>query len=69
MLDTRGWGALFGGGGDSADAACELMTTFGGLCEPCPSDGEPYCTELQIDQIPAERVDESIIPVEDEACE
>ncbi|MBM75300.1 MAG: hypothetical protein CMK59_07855, partial [Proteobacteria bacterium] len=38
-------------GSENPDDICSLMLGFGVLCEPCNSDGEPYCVDYEIDNI------------------
>jgi Bacterial Ig-like domain len=38
-------------------AACELLASLGIVCQDCPDDMGPYCLDVLIDEVPAERVD------------
>ncbi len=55
-IDTRPLAPLIDSSGNEG-AICDLAVNFGASCEPCPSDGQPYCLTLVADQILAEQVD------------
>jgi hypothetical protein len=54
-MDTRPLVPLLDESGDPS-ALCDLAASFGGLCEACGADGEPYCLAFEVDQIEAEEV-------------
>lgn len=54
ILDTRPLAPLVGG--TEPGSACEVMISLGIVCEPCPTDSEPYCVTLIADQITAPEV-------------
>ncbi len=55
IMDTRPLVPLLDESGDPS-ALCDLAASFGGLCEACGADGEPYCLSFVLDQIDAEEV-------------
>ena len=46
------------------ESTCDLFASILGFdCNECPSDGEPYCVELELDEIVAESVDVTVVPI------
>lgn len=35
-----------------ADGVCSLVGSFGVACEPCASDGQPYCVAVEVWDVP-----------------
>ncbi len=50
--DTRNIGTILGS--DDPNAVCDLAEASGLACEPCGSDGEPYCLPIVAEHITAE---------------
>jgi hypothetical protein len=69
-LDARVLGPLVGEllGEEDPDAICSLLTTFGVTCNPCSSDGEPYCAAVEVDQIAASTTGVALSCVSGEEC-
>ena len=78
LLDARDLAGVLVDNGliedDDPNAVCELIATFGVLCEAC-TDGEDYCLSIYVDQITARESDQTLIQVDscdaetcDEGC-
>ncbi len=52
FVDTRPLVPLIGGG--APDAVCQLVAAFGVNCDPCPSDGQPMCLGVLIENMRAD---------------
>jgi hypothetical protein len=50
-IDTRTLGPAFGVG-SAPEAVCDLAASFGGTCLAC-ADGEPYCLDVEVDDLSA----------------
>ena len=50
------------------DGTCDLLTSLLSIeCEDCPSDDEPYCIAIELEEITAEKVEATVEPItEDE---
>ena len=50
------------------EGTCDLLTSILSVdCEACPSDDEPYCIAIELEEITAEKVDATVEPItEDE---
>ena len=52
------------------DSTCDLLASIPGIgveCEDCPSDDEPYCIAIELEEITAEKVEATVEPItEDE---
>lgn len=46
--DVRGLESIVG---QDPDSMCELFSSFGVSCEGCPSDGQPYCFFVHVEDI------------------
>lgn len=69
-LDARDIGPLLEGQLDdtSPDAVCDLLIGFGVACQPCSSDGEPYCATILVDQIVADEQSGELQAIAQEDC-
>ena len=64
QLDTRPLVPLLISEG-SSDSICSLAEALGVSCIPCPSDSEPFCFDVKIDQIESAMSDTPIIPIDE----
>ena len=53
---------------DEPDDICNLMLGFGITCEPCNSDGEPYCIRYLIEDMVANETGQSMDLVCEDQC-
>jgi hypothetical protein len=68
-IDTRPLVALLDDDPDASESTvCDLIAGFGISCVTCTSDGEPYCIEVAIDSLTAERVSGGVEVVDREDC-
>lgn len=64
--DTRAFDDLAGGG---EGAVCDLVSAFMVECEPCASDGEPFCLSIKARDIRAElEEDVTLVPIVGTDC-
>jgi len=69
-LDARVLGPLVGEllGEEDPDAICQLLTTFGVVCEACSSDGAEYCAAIEVVDIAAATTGVALSCVAGEEC-
>ena len=69
-LDARVLGPLVGEllGEEDPDEICTLLTTFGVTCNPCSTDGAPYCAAIEVDQIAASTTGVALSCIDEEEC-
>ena len=66
-IDTRPLAGLIDPKNEAA--ICELAANFQAECQPCPSDGAPFCLTLVANRIVGTLVDGSLVVVEGNDCE
>lgn len=63
--DTRNMGVFFSEP-DNQSYVCDLVTSVGAACEPCPNDGENYCLFLRGEDITSNVVPDLVLERIDE---
>ena len=69
-LDARVLAPLVGelAGTEDPDEICGFLAPLGVTCEPCASDSQPYCAQVEVDQITATNYGQSLACVSMEEC-
>lgn len=69
LLDTRDLGAALGVmNPEDPNAVCNMLDDFLVFCLPC-ADGEPYCLDIEVEDVEGPKIQAPLVPVAEEAID